>query len=288
MGLRATVRKGTLGLVKLPPGRREQEYRHDVDMVRRNFGGLRQVTVVNPKGGAGKTVASLLLSMTFGQKRGGYVLAWDNNETQGTLGMRAQQDFHSRTVRDLLRDLDHFQGAHGRVGDLSQYVRAQGEGMFDVLASDESATAGEMLTATAFADIRDIVSRFYKLIIVDTGNNLRAENWQAAIDATDQMVVTMSARNDSAETAARMLDHLEQQGRHRLVRQAVTIVSMPPSRRDLDVRAVTRHFAMRTRTVLLAPYERLLDLGEPIRYGQLSASSRLAWLKIAAAVAEGL
>ena len=116
-------------------------------MVRRNFGGLRQVTVVNPKGGAGKTVAVLLLAMTFGQKRGGYVLAWDNNETQGTLGMRAQQDFHSRTVRDLLRDLDQFQGAHGRVGDLSQYVRSQGEGMFDVLASDESATAGEMLTA---------------------------------------------------------------------------------------------------------------------------------------------
>ena len=151
IGMRAALNKGSLGLVKLPPGRREQELRQDVEMVRRNFGGLRQVTVVNPKGGAGKTVAILLLAMTFGQKRGGYVLAWDNNETQGTLGMRAQQDFHSRTVRDLLRDLGQFRGAHGRVGDLSQYVRAQGEGMFDVLASDESATAGEMLTAAAFA-----------------------------------------------------------------------------------------------------------------------------------------
>src|SRR5439155_4623302 len=154
MGMRAAVRRSTLGLVAFGPSRREQEYRQDVERVRRNFGGLRQVTVVNPKGGAGKTVACLLLAMTCGQKRGGYVLAWDNNETQGTLGMRAQQDFHSRTVRDLLHDLDHFQGAHGRVGDLSQYVRAQGEGMFDVLASDESATAGEMLTAAAFADIR--------------------------------------------------------------------------------------------------------------------------------------
>jgi len=288
MGMRAAVNKSTLGLVKLPPSRREQEYRHDVDMVRRNFGGLRQVTVVNPKGGAGKTVAALVLAMTFGQKRGGYVLAWDNNETQGTLGMRAQQDFHVRTVRDLLRDLDHFAGAQGRVGDLSQYVRAQGEGMFDVLASDESATAGEMLTGAAFSQIRDVVSRFYKLIVVDTGNNVRATNWQAAIDATDQLVVTMSARNDSAETAARMLDHLEQTGRHRLVRQAVTVVSMPPSRRELDVPAVQRHFAARTRTVVLAPYEPLIDSGEPIRYGQLSSGSREAWLKIAAAVAEGL
>nr|MDT0661841.1 chromosome partitioning protein [Micromonospora sp. DSM 115978] len=288
MGVRAAVNKTTLGLVRLPPGRHEQEVRQDIDMVRRNFGGLRQVTVVNPKGGAGKTVAILLLAMTFGQRRGGYVLAWDNNETQGTLGMRAQQDFHSRTVRDMLRDLGQFQGAHGRVGDLSQYVRSQGEGMFDVLASDESATGGEMLTAEAFAEIREVVSRFYKLIFVDTGNNVRAQNWQAAIDATDQLLVTMSARNDSAETAARMLDHLEQSGRQRLVRQAVTVVSMPPSRKELDLPAIQRHFAARTRAVLFAPYERLIDTGEPIRYGHLSSATRDAWLKIAAAVAEGL
>ncbi|MFE9956129.1 chromosome partitioning protein [Micromonospora sp. NPDC005299] len=286
MGVRAVVNK--IGLVRLAPGRQEQEMRRDIEMVRRNFGGLRQVTVVNPKGGAGKTVAILLLAMTFGQKRGGYVLAWDNNETQGTLGMRAQQDFHSRTVRDMLRDLAQFQGPHGRVGDLSQYVRSQGEGMFDVLASDESATGGEMLTAAAFAEIREVVSRFYKLIFVDTGNNVRAQNWQAAMDATDQLVVTMSARNDSAETAARMLDHLEQSGRQRLVRQAVTVVSMPPSRKEIDLPAIQEHFAARTRAVLLAPYERLIDTGEPIRYGQLSSATRDAWLKIAASVAEGL
>ncbi|MGA8115022.1 MAG: chromosome partitioning protein, partial [Actinocatenispora sp.] len=287
-GVRRAMRMGTFGLVKMGPGRKEQDQRHAVEMVRRNFGGLRQITVINPKGGAGKTVAVLMVAMTFGQKRGGYVLAWDNNETQGTLGMRAQQDFHNRTVRDLLRDLAHFRGPTGRVGDLSQYVRAQGEAMFDVLASDESATAGEMLTSQAFRDIREVVSRFYKLIVVDTGNNVRAANWQSAIDATDQLVVCMSARNDSAETAARALDHLEQTGRHDLVRRAVTVVSMPAHRKDLDLPAVQRHFSARTRAVLLAPYERLLDSGEPIRYSGLSQSSKDAWLKIAASVAEGL
>lgn len=288
MGLQAALRKTTFGLVKLTPGQREQEIRKQTELVRRNFGGLRQITVVNPKGGAGKTCAVLLLAMTFGRKRGGYVLAWDNNETQGTLGMRSQQDFHSRTVRDLLRDLHLFQGINSRVGDLSQYVRAQGDGMFEVLASDESATAGEMLTSDAFAEIREVVSRFYKLIMVDTGNNVRAENWQSAIDATDQLVVTMSARNDSAETAARMLDHLEQTGRQRLVRQAVSIVSLPPSRKEVDVPAIERHFAARTRAVLIAPYERMLDSGEPIEYARLSEDSQDAWLAIAAAVAEGL
>jgi hypothetical protein len=173
IGFRGLLRRASLGLIKPKPGRKEAEDRRLTGAVRRNFGGLRQITVVNPKGGAGKTVAALLLAMTFGQKRGGYVLAWDNNETQGTLGMRAMQDFHVRTVRDLLRDLKYFQDVHGRVGDLSQYVRSQGEAMFDVLSSDESATAGEMLTAEAFQDLREVVARFYKLIIVDTGNNVR-------------------------------------------------------------------------------------------------------------------
>ncbi|HEX2144087.1 MAG TPA: chromosome partitioning protein, partial [Glycomyces sp.] len=149
-------------------------------------------------------------------------------------------------------------------------------------------TAGEMLTSRAFGDLREAVSRFYKLIVVDTGNNVRAANWQAAIDATDQLVVTMSARNDSAETAARMLDHLEQTGRRDLVRGAVSVVSMPAHRKDVDLPAVQRHFAARTRAVLLAPYEKLLDSGEPIRYDSLSKASSGAWLRIASSVAEGL
>jgi MinD-like ATPase involved in chromosome partitioning or flagellar assembly len=256
--------------------------------VRRAFGGLRQVTVVNPKGGAGKTVATLLLGLTFGQARGGFVLAWDNNETQGTLGMRAQQDVHSRTVRDLLHDLGRFSQGDGRVGELAAYVRTQDEAMFDVLASDEAATAGEMLTARAFRDLREVVGRFYKLLLVDTGNNVRAENWQAAVDATDQLLITMSARNDSAETAARLLDHLDQTGRKELVRRAIAVMTMPPHSKEVNPRPIERHFGARCRTVLRVPYDRHLDSGAPVRYGAVSTQSRRAWLRVAAAVADGL
>ena len=245
-GVRAAARRGTFGLVRLRPNRREREGRIDLAAVRRAFGGLRQITVVNPKGGAGKTVATLMLALTFGQTRGGFVLAWDNNETQGTLGMRAQPDLHARTVRDLLRDLDRFGGGGGpdrRAGG----VRALPGRRACSTCSPRTrrATAGEMLTARAFREIREVVGRFYKLILVDTGNNVRAENWQAAIDATDQLVITMSARNDSAETAARLLDHLEQTGRRELVRRAVTVVTMPPHRKEVDPRAIERHFDQR-------------------------------------------
>jgi len=287
-GVRAAARRGTFGLVRLRPNRREREGRANIAAVRRAVGGLRQITVVNPKGGAGKTVATLMLGLAFGQTRGGFVLAWDNNETQGTLGMRAQQDVHSRTVRDLLHDLGRFGAPGGRIGELSAYVRSQDDAAFDVLASDEAATAGEMLTATAFREIRDVVGRFYKLLLVDTGNNVRAENWQAAVDATDQLVITMSARNDSAETAARLLDHLEQTGRRELVRRAIAVVTMPPHRKDVNPKSIERHFDQRCRVVLRVPYDRHLDSGAPVQYGALSPESRRAWLRVAAAVADGL
>ena len=288
-GVRAAARRGSFGLVRLRPNRREREGRINLAAVRRAFGGLRQITVVNPKGGAGKTVATLMLGLTYGQTRGGFVLAWDNNETQGTLGMRAQPDLHGRTVRDLLRDLDRFTAGAGRIGELAAYVRAQEDAIFDVLASDEAATAGEMLTARAFREIREVVGRFYKLILVDTGNNVRAENWQAAVDATDQLVITMSARNDSAETAARLLDHLEQTGRRELVRRAVTVVTMPPHRKEVDPRAIERHFDQRCRVG--AAGARTTGTSTRARRcatPALSPESRRAWLRVAAAVADGL
>jgi hypothetical protein len=85
-----------------------------------------------------------------------------------------------------------------------------------------------------------------------------------------------------------MLDHLDQTGRHELVRRAVSVISMPASTKGTDLAAIRNHFAARTRTVLTAPYEPLLDSGEPIRYEEISNRSREAWLTIAAAVAEGL
>jgi len=117
---------------------------------------------------------------------------------------------------------------------------------------------------------------------------VRADNWHAAIDATDQLVITMSARNDSAETAARLLDHLEQTGRRELVRRAVTVVTMPPHRKEVDPRTIERHFDQRCRIVLRVPYDRHLDSGAPVRYAALSPESRRAWLRVAAAVADGL
>lgn len=281
--------KLSAGLVRMSPTKDEQVRRDAIKDIRRSIAGLRQITFTNPKGGSGKTTAALLTSMTLGQLRGGYVLAWDNNETQGTLGVRAQRNDHANTVRDLIADLPAFSGpVAGRVGDLAKYVRSQGDAMFDILASDEQAEAGEMMTAAAFQAVREVVGRFFKIICVDTGNNVRAANWAASIDSTDQLVVTASVRWESAYSASRMLDYLEQSGRGDLVSNAVTVLTMPASMKGLNISQVETHFALRTREVLRVPFDEQLDNGDEIRFTKLTPATRLAWLKISAAIVRGL
>ena len=55
-------------------------------------------------------------------------------------------------------------------------------------------------------------------------------------------------------------------------------MSMPPSRKEIDLPAIQRHFAARTRAVLLAPYERLhrLRRADPLRPALRGDPGRLA------------
>jgi MinD-like ATPase involved in chromosome partitioning or flagellar assembly len=289
-GWRGTLRRATGGLLTLRPGPAEVEHREAVAMVQRPLDGPRTIVVINPKGGAHKTTATLLLAATFGQHRGGYTLAWDNNETRGTLGWRALPANHQRTAVTLLQDLDRFAdlGA-ARVGDLDGYVRAQGSAQFDVLASDEDAASAASIDAFAFRALHRTLARFYRVMVVDTGNNLRASNWQAAVEAADQVVIVSTVREDTAQSAAWAVDALRAQGFEDTVRRAVTVLSDPAPQRDPHLaERLHDHFGRLTRAVVDVPYDKTLVGGTPLDVERLDRRTREAWLRVAAVVAEGL
>ncbi|WP_104129571.1 cobalamin biosynthesis protein CobQ [Cryobacterium sp. N21] len=290
MGWQGTVRRLTGGLVSVGPGVAELTHRSAIDRVQQSLRGPRTVVVINPKGGAHKTTATLLLAATFGTYRGGYTLAWDNNETRGTLGWRAQPARHSNTAVDLLRDLERFNDLRSaRVGDLDNYVRSQGSTQFDVLASDEDAAASSTINGQAFNELHTTLSRFYRVIVVDTGNNMRASNWEAALDAADQLVIVSTIREDTAASAAWLVDGLYEKGHEEKVRNAVTVLASPSKVADAQLnRRLHGHFASLTRTVLDVPHDPALVDGGTLSYDALAPATREAWLQVTAAVADGL
>lgn len=289
MGWRGGLRRATGGLIRLKPGPRERVHRDAVERVQRSLSGPRTVVVINPKGGAHKTTATLLLAATFGTHRGGATLAWDNNETRGTLGWRAQPAGHARTAVDLLRDLDRFDERNAQLGELDQYVRAQGSMQFDVLASDEDAAASSTIDAPAFTELHTMLSRFYRVIVIDTGNNMRASNWEAAVDAADQLVIVSTVREDTAASAAWLVDGLHEKGHGDKVQSAVTVLASPAKTVDAQLnRRLHGHFASLTRAVVDVPHDAALVSGGTLDFTRLAPETREAWLMATATIADGL
>ena len=289
-GWRAFLGRITGGALTLPAGKQELAQRNAVAAVQRSLDGPKTIVVINPKGGADKTTATLLLAATFGTHRGGYTLAWDNNETRGTMGWRAIQSRHTNTAVDLLRELDRFQDTRSaRVGDLDNFVRNQGSAQFDVLASDEDAASAASIDADAFRALHRSLARFYRVIVVDTGNNMRASNWQAAVDAADQLVIISTVREDTAQSAAWVADALDAAGMGAKVRNAVTVLAAPGPQADRALaQRLRKHFGELTRAVVNVPFDPSLVAGGPINVEALTPASRAAWLKVTALVANGL
>jgi len=289
-GWRGGLRRATFGAISPGPGRVESRRRISAASVRRTLDGPKTVVVINPKGGAHKTTATMLLAATFGLQRGGYTLAWDNNETRGTLGWRSSHADHTRTAVDLLNALPALGPAGAvRIGDLDGFVRTQPSEQFDVLASDENSASASSVDADSFTALHQVLSRFYRVLVIDTGNNMRASNWQAAIGAADQIVVVSTVREDTAQSAAWALDALRATGHDEAVRRAVTVLSAPEPKVDKDLQKRLRsHFGALTRAVIDVPHDKALVSGGPIDYDSLRTSTRDAWLRVTAVVADGL
>ncbi|WP_246060977.1 MinD/ParA family ATP-binding protein [Nocardioides dongxiaopingii] len=289
-GWRGTVRRWSGGMIKPAMGPKERAHEHDKSLIQRDFDGPRTIAFINPKGGAAKTTGVLAAGYTFGTVRGGGVVAWDNNETRGTLGIRGTRGTHRNTTRELLEDLGRFKDVYqSRIGDLGAFVRSQGDAHFDVLASDERPDVTGMIRAEDFKEVHQLLERFYRVILVDTGNNMRAENWLAAADAADLLVVTSTVREDTGYSGLWMLDALQDAGIQNLKHKCVTVLSDPSAQVDNKLAAdLTSVYEQRTRAVHRVPYDPALVAGSVVPYSQLSQATRRSWLSACAGMAEAL
>jgi MinD-like ATPase involved in chromosome partitioning or flagellar assembly len=259
-----------------------------VGILRRDLGAPRVLAFANPKGGVHKTTATVLAAATVGSVRGRGVLAWDDNELRGTLGLRAGSARHARTIRHLVSDLALIEASSGaQLTDLlDQYLRHASDSSYDVLAGEESPRFAHRLDQHTVQRVIELLRRTRDVVCVDTGNNVESVNWQTVMQAADQLVVTTVPREDAAFTADWMLDLLHEVGMGELADNAVTLLSCSTPDRSPLLDDLAAHFATRTRAVAIVPYDPSLEAGSSIEYGQLREETRQAWLRACATMLE--
>ncbi|MFC0528850.1 MinD/ParA family ATP-binding protein [Phytohabitans kaempferiae] len=268
--------------------RPDAEVERAVSVLRRDLGMPKVLAFANPKGGVHKTTATVLAAATVGSVRGRGVLAWDDNELRGTLGLRAGSARHARTIRHLIADLADVEAHHGLElkEELDDYLRHASDGSYDVLAGEESPRFAQRLDQYTVRRVLELLRRTHDVICVDTGNNVESANWQTVLQAADQLVITTVPREDAAFTADWMLDLLDEVGMGELAANAVTLLSCPTPGHSPLLDDLARHFATRTRAVAVVPYDPALETGSSIEYNQLQPETRAAWLKAASVMLE--
>ncbi|PZG01298.1 MinD/ParA family ATP-binding protein [Micromonospora deserti] len=280
--------RGYPARVEWRPQGAENDLERAAAVLRRDLGGPRVFAFANPKGGVHKTTATVLAAATVGSVRGRGVLAWDDNELRGTLGLRAGSARHARTIRHLISDLAHIEIKEGEelLEHLDDYLRHASDGSYDVLAGEESPRFAQRLDQFTVRRVLELLRRTHDVVCVDTGNNVESANWRSVMQDADQLVVTTVPREDAAFSADWMLDLLHEVGMGELADNAVTLISCPTPGRSPLQDDLERHFATRTRAVAVVPYDGALETGSSIEYHQLQPETRQAWLRAAAMMLE--
>ncbi|WP_461165365.1 MinD/ParA family ATP-binding protein [Arthrobacter sp. R4-81] len=277
----------SLGL-SLAPSEDELSEREDIRLASKHFAGTRTIAVVNQKGGSNKTPTVAGLAAVFG-RNGGSVVGWDNNPTTGTLGWRTETGDHARSALDVIAAADALLSPTAQSADINAFVHHQSTDKYDVLRSDADVDGTHEVTAEEVDVLHRVVSKYYRLILMDSGNNHRSAEWNRMIDHADQLVVPTTNEEDRVEAALLTLQGLDLKAERSagLASNAVVIVSERQRGEARLSQETAEKFRPYVRDVVVVPFDEALKSGQ-IRFGALQPATRRAWLRAAAAVARGL
>lgn len=256
----------------------------------RHFTGTRTIAVVNQKGGSNKTPPTVAaLCAAFG-RHGASVLGWDNNPTTGTLGWRTQQGDHARSALDVIASSEALLSLTAQSADINAFVHHQSTDKYDVLRSDQDIDGTHEVSAEEVDILHKVAAKYYRLILMDSGNNHRSAEWNRMIDHADQLVVPTTTMEDRVEAALLTLQGLDRRNERTaaLAANAVVVVSEWQPNQGSISQKIADDFRPYVRDVVIVPFDQALKSGQ-IRYGgALQPATRRAWLRAAAAVARGL
>jgi putative peptide zinc metalloprotease protein len=269
------------GLIDLGPSEAELRTRDMEGRVRSPVTGCRRIAVVSRKGGVGKTTTTLGLGHTFASLRGDRVIALDGNPDAGSLGYRIPRET-SNTISNLLIARDQV----SRYADIRAYT-SQAASRLEIIAADDDPRITDALREEDYKRVVDLLEVHYNLICMDTGTGVLESASKGILHLADQLVVVTGPSLDSGRAASATLDWLESNGHGDLVAGAVAVINGVRPKGMVDLDKVERHFGARCRATVRIPWDPHLETGAETAIEDLHPSTREAYLRLAAEVADG-
>ena len=279
-GWRGMLYRLTGGLVNPGLGAAERARRDRLRRIRRPVPGTHQIAVSSIKGGVGKTTVSACLGLVLAEHRGDRVIALDANPDAGTLADRLTGDT-SVTVRHMLENLE---SAYS-LADVARYTSLAGR--LQVLASEQDPAMSDEFDRAGYERVCSVLTRFYNVIITDSGTGLVHSAMEGTLALADSLVVVGAPTVDGASRASKTLDWLVAHGFEAQVAQAVVVLSCDRKSAEVDPKRVRGHFESRCRGVVDIPHDPHLASGGRIELDRLRPATHDAFLALAALLADG-
>lgn len=244
------------------------------------------VVVAQNRGEAGKTVTTIGLGSALSAARGGGVVAWDNNEAPGNLADRVERRT-AASMRDLLESAGYFAHPNSNLVELERTLQHQSTSGLQILASDPL-TVRDSIDANEFTTILRVLLKYFRMVLVDTGNSARAENWRAAVSVADVLVVPLKMRSDHLVPAGRMLRDLEESDPE-LADRVVLAVSCGPDDRHVtaeDRESIFTEFNLARYPLVEIPTDHAINTARTLRWGDLGKATQAAYQRLGAQVLE--
>lgn len=280
-GWRRAVFQITRGMINPGLSAPDRERRELIGRVKRPVVGCRRIAIVSRKGGVGKTTTTLMLGHTFASLRGDRVIALDGNPDAGSLAYRVRRET-TNTITGLLAHRNTI----NRYADIRAFT-SQAPTRLEVVAADDDPRITDALVEQDFHTAVELLEVHYNLVCLDTGTGVLESAAKGILQLADQIVVVTAPSLDSARTASSTLDWLDRNGHADLVEGAVAVVNAVRPRSQLELDRVVEHFAQRCREVVRVPWDPHLEAGAESALELLREPTRNAYLRLAAAVADG-
>ncbi|MCW0215303.1 MAG: MinD/ParA family protein [Pseudonocardia sp.] len=259
----------------------EERARHDqLRRIRRPLPGSHRIAVTSIKGGVGKTTVSACLGLVLAETRGDRVIALDANPDAGTLSDRLTGEA-AVTVRSLLDNIDRTRS----LTDVARYTSLAGR--LQVLASEQDPAMSEAFDREEYEQVVAVLTRFYNIVITDSGTGLVHSAMEGTLALADSLVVVGAPTVDGASRASKTLDWLIAHGYPERVADAVVVLSCDRTSAEVDGARVREHFASRCRAVVEIPHDPHLATGGRIELDRLRPATRDAFGELAAHLADG-